>query len=177
MNHAIAIADAPSTAESRAELERILAGSAFANSPKLAAFLRFVVEASLAGRSDRLKGYTIAVGALGRRADFDPETDAIVRVDAGRVRRALARHYETEGAADPVVIDLPRRHYAPTFTHRAQQSPAASTPAQGDIPTQSDRPRPTAAAAEMCLLLLQSIAFNQVALEAEIASIREKLNH
>ena len=54
------------------QLERILASRDFRASDKLSAFLRFVVEETLAGRSDRIKGYTVATEVFGRPADFDP---------------------------------------------------------------------------------------------------------
>jgi hypothetical protein len=125
MTDTASISENPSPEEIRAQLSLVLAGASLAHAPKLASFLRFVVEVVLTGRSDRLKGYTIAVEALGRRSDFDPETDAIVRVDAIRIRRALARYYATEGAQDPIVIDLPRRSYVPTFSRRAPNRSAA----------------------------------------------------
>jgi len=58
--------DDPSGAEIHAALERIVASDMFRMSPQLAAFLRFVVEATLRGEGGRIKGYTIAVEALGR---------------------------------------------------------------------------------------------------------------
>jgi hypothetical protein len=76
----------------RAALGRVLASATFQSSPRLIAFLRFVVERVLAGDEMYLKGYTIAVEALGRNADFDPRLDPIVRVEAGRLRRLLARY-------------------------------------------------------------------------------------
>src|SRR5213596_640402 len=76
-------------------------------SPQLAAFVRFVVEATLRGEGGRIKGYTIAVEALGRGEDFDPQTDPIVRVEAGRLRRALQQYYAGLGATDSVAVDLP----------------------------------------------------------------------
>ena len=81
-----------------------------------ASFLRFVVETTLAGRGDRLKGYTIGVEALGRREDFDPQIDPIVRVEAGRLRAALARYYAGPGRNEPVVIELPRGAYRARFS-------------------------------------------------------------
>jgi hypothetical protein len=79
----------PTATEIRAALEDIVASKQFRVSPQLAAFLRFFVLETLAGRGDRLKAYTIAVGALGRDKTFDPQTNPIVRVDAGRLRLAL----------------------------------------------------------------------------------------
>jgi hypothetical protein len=102
--------------EIRQALAAMLASAAFRNSLRLTRFISFVVEATLAGRAGTLKGYTIAVGALGRGSDFDPQTDPIVRVEAGRLRQALARYYAEEGRNDRVLIELPRGTYVPTFT-------------------------------------------------------------
>jgi len=140
VDHTDIIRITPGERENRAALERVAASAAFAHAPMLVAFLRFVVGAVLTGRGDRLKSYTIAVEALGRPADFDPETDAIVRVDAGRIRRALTRYYRTEGAHDAVVIELPRGHYAPTFSRGARPTPAPSMWPDAGVPFGSDRP-------------------------------------
>src|SRR5262252_6138126 len=109
----------PGAREIRAALERVLASEVMRSSPQLAAFLRFVVEAVLAGSSDRIKGYVIAVEVLKRGATFNPQIDPIVRVEATRLRRTLERYYAGEGAEDPIVIALPRGTYVPTFTRRA----------------------------------------------------------
>jgi hypothetical protein len=103
----------------RAALNRIATNRPFDTSPKLTSFLRYVVESTLAGGGDRLKGYTIAVEALGRPESFDPQIDPIVRVEALRLRRALARYYDGAGADDPIVVDLPRGRYVPIFRRRA----------------------------------------------------------
>lgn len=102
----------PSAAEIRAELERVLASRCFQQAGRASHFLRFVVEQTVAGGSQRLKGYTIGVEVFGRPPDFDAQSDALVRVEAGRLRRRLVEYYASEGAADPVRIDLPRGSYA-----------------------------------------------------------------
>ncbi len=107
--------DLLSAEEVRAELALILASPAFSHSPRLAAFLRFVVESRLTGKADYIKSYTIGVEALGRGEDFDPHVDPIVRVEAGRLRKALARYYAGIGADRSVLIDLPRGSYVPVF--------------------------------------------------------------
>lgn len=126
--------DTPRANEVRQQLARILGSAAFRVSLQLSRFLSFVVEATLAGQGDRIKAYTIAVEALGRRSDFDPQTDPIVRVEAGRLRIALVRYYSGAGRNDPLVIDLPRGAYVPTFRRRgagsAQQSPATRLPVE-----------------------------------------------
>jgi TolB-like protein len=114
----------PSAQEIRAALERVLASDVMRPSPQLAAFLRFVVEAVLEGNSDRIKGYVIAVEVLKRGAEFNPQIDPIVRVEATRLRRTLERYYASEGADDPIVIVVPRGTYVPTFTRRVPRAGA-----------------------------------------------------
>ncbi len=111
---------APTADEVRAELQRVLAA-------QMSSFLTYVVEETLAGRGGHLKGYNVAVEALGRGADFDPVADPIVRVEANRLRRALDAHYSGEGAASPLRIVLERGSYMPRFV-RADAG-AAVTPA------------------------------------------------
>jgi hypothetical protein len=78
----------PSADEVRAALERIVASEPFRPSAQLQAFLRFVVDSTLKGEAERIRAFTIAVEAFGRDRDFDPQSDPIVRVEAGRRRRA-----------------------------------------------------------------------------------------
>ena len=118
--------DQPTSDEISVALERILRSDIFRKSPQLASFLRFVVETTLSGHRDRIKAYTIAVEALGRPDSFDPQIDPIVRGEAARLRRALARYYAESGAADPVVITLPSGRYVPVFR-------AAATPSKFDF--------------------------------------------
>ena len=86
--------------------------------------LRFLVERTASGESDRLKEYTVGVEALGRGTAFDPRTDPIVRAEASRLRARLERYYSGEGRADAVVIELPRGTYVPRFVSRTASAPA-----------------------------------------------------
>jgi len=101
--------------EVRAHLGRILASRSLARSESLSSFLRFAVEETLSGRGERLKGRVIAVHALGRNKTFDPRTDPIVAIQAGRLRRALDQYYEHEGSGELMRIELPKGSYQPTF--------------------------------------------------------------
>ena len=96
----------------RAALERILRSHCFEHAGRASDFLRFVVAETLAGATERLKGYTIAVNVFGRPPDFDAQADPLVRVEALRLRQRLTEYYAGEGAADQVRIELPRGGYA-----------------------------------------------------------------
>ncbi len=112
-----------SRAAVEAALERILASQAFAGSARLQRFLRYVVEATLDGRERELRAYAIAVDVFDRPADFDAQTDSLVRVEAGRMRRKLAAYAAEEGRDAAVRISLPKGGYVPVF------EPADATPA------------------------------------------------
>ena len=83
----------------RAELSRMLASPHFDASERNRGFLKHVVEEVLAGRADRIKAYTIATEVFGRDPKFDPQLDSIVRIEAGRLRRAIERYHLTDGRA------------------------------------------------------------------------------
>src|SRR5881398_1343499 len=109
------ISEHPNADEVRAALSHMATSDSFRGSPQLVAFLRYVVEATLRGGQDRIKGYTIAVEALGRGDDFNPQDDPIVRVEAMRLRRALQRYYANGGRDDVLRINLPLGSYVPVF--------------------------------------------------------------
>jgi hypothetical protein len=117
----------PSRLEVEFAVRSLLAGPTFSHSPQLSSFLQYVTNVTLAGNSSRIKAYTIGVDALGRRDDFDPDADAIVRVSAGRIRRGLLKYYANEGANTLIIIDLPLQHYIPTFSHRIASGTKSTT--------------------------------------------------
>lgn len=79
-------------------------------------FLRFVVEQTLAGNARHLKGFTIARAVFGRDETFDAAHDPVVRIQAGRLRRAIERYYLVAGRNDPIRIDIPKGAYVPAFS-------------------------------------------------------------
>lgn len=97
----------------RAQLDRMGRSAVFGQSQRRRRFLEFLVTEALAGRSDRLKGYTIATEIFERSADFDPAVDPVVRIEAGRLRDKLREYYDGEGRNDPVTISLPKGSYKP----------------------------------------------------------------
>ena len=112
-------------ANARACLERILASPCFVLSERQQRFLKFIVTETLAGHTDRLKGYTIAVEVFDRDVSFDPAIDAIVRVEAARLRAKLREYYDREGCTDPVRFELPKGAYAIRMEWRTSESTLA----------------------------------------------------
>lgn len=141
----------PAAPAVRETLERLLAGETFGRSERARELLRYLVEREQAGEADRLKGFAIAVDVFGKDADFDSSTDALVRVQAGRLRELLNQYYSTEGAAEPVRITIPRGGYVPSYeVNEAYVVPALAKPpltedavptGQAETPEQKHRRR------------------------------------
>jgi len=110
----------------RDQLSTVLASALFAHAERLGRFLRFVVEETLAGRADRLNQFAIAIDVFDRDETFDPTIDAIVRVEAGRLRSKLLEYYDDLGGDDPIRIELPKRSYAATFRQRSGRDESRS---------------------------------------------------
>jgi hypothetical protein len=98
----------------RAHLEEVLVSQPFAGSRRRQAFLRYVVEETLAGRGSTIKETNIAVDVFGRSRDFDAQDNSVVRVTGGEVRKRLAQAYSS-GLGHDLWIELPVGGYQPTF--------------------------------------------------------------
>lgn len=134
------------TARVREQLERILASAPFLNSRRPSQFLRYVVQRKLSGGEDGIKEYLIGIEAFERPADYDPKIDPMVRIEAGRLRKKLAQYYAGPGAADPIVIELPKGGYVPVFHERPAQprlveiAPPTGIPAPHQEPPEETSP-------------------------------------
>jgi len=110
----------------REQLEKILASEVFSRSQQLRRFLSFVVEQTLSAQGHTLKESVLAHELYGKGTDFDGGTDAVVRVDARRVRDKLREYYE--GRSDPVIISLPKGSYVPLFEDNSASVAAPTLP-------------------------------------------------
>jgi adenylate cyclase len=113
----------PSHGEIYSHLERLVANRNFRASPSQIAFLKFVVDQTLAGNAGSIKGYTVATQVFGRGPEFDQNSDPIVSIQANRLRQALERYYLTTGKHDSIRIDMPKGTYVPRFHHTRDIKP------------------------------------------------------
>jgi TolB-like protein/Tfp pilus assembly protein PilF len=119
----------------RAALEKVVSSDAFGKSERPARFLRHLVESALRGEVNLLKESLLGVDVFDRPPDWDPREVPIVRQEAARLRKRLAKYYESDGAADPVRIELPVGGYVPSFR---REGPEIHAPVMDRAP----RPRP-----------------------------------
>ena len=115
--------ESPNADQIRSEVDAVLASDIFTRAPSLAQFLAYVCRKVLCGESEQIKEYNIAIEAFGRQPDFDQKADAIVRVEAHRLRKRLKQYYETEGAARPLRIVIPPGQYVPNFVFAPTDEP------------------------------------------------------
>jgi hypothetical protein len=98
-----------------AELSKVLASRMFSKADRASRFLRFAVRQYLEGKSSELKEYVVGVEVLGRKPDFDPRVDTIVRAEAKRLRARLDEYYASAGKHDTIRISIPKGTYVPSF--------------------------------------------------------------
>jgi TolB-like protein len=156
------------------QLRRILNSAPIMNSSVLTQFLNFVVTETLAGRSDSLKEYTIGVQALKKDADFNPQIDSIVRIHAGRLRRALKEYYYELGQNDPIIIDIPKGSYTPLFTFKSDKDVMTLTDQSheelGSLAPEAEftSPSPTPSVVIECKPTIEVLPFKNVTTQKEV---------
>jgi Malectin domain len=157
----------------RAELDWLLQSGVLGRSVNLTKVLRYVCEEAAAGRGDRIKEYSIAVEALGRKPNFDPQTDTIVRVTFHTLRKRLHDIYDTgEGMSHAVRIVIPAGGYAAQFIDQQErvlpaippnvprEEAVSSAPVVGPIASpgkESQPPSPVWAGARVRWILLAAL--------------------
>ena len=97
------------------QIQKIIADPAFNDSIVLKNFLVFVVNETLKGNANQLNEYTIAVNVLDKPAHFRPEESGVVRIHAGRLRRALSSYYTQSGVFDKIRVSIPKGGFVPSF--------------------------------------------------------------
>ncbi len=130
----------PSPDDIRGQLERILASDDFIATERGRGLLRFLVDETLAGRSQYLKAFTLAQAIFNRSEYFDAQNDPCVRIAASKLRYAIERYYLKAGFADDVVITIPKGQYIPIFEPRLLPDRAVSSIGAPDV--EADSPEP-----------------------------------
>jgi Malectin domain len=109
------------------ELQVLLRSGILEKAPNLRHFLEYVAEQYFAGKTEEVKEYSIAVQALHRHEQFDPQSDTIVRVTAHTLRKKLEQYYATEGADHSIQIRLPAGKYLLQFERKQKTFPPPLT--------------------------------------------------
>jgi TolB-like protein/Tfp pilus assembly protein PilF len=134
-------------------LNQVVSSEAFGKTERPARFLRYLVETALRGEAPLLKENVLGVEVFDRPASWDPRLDPVVRQEAGRLRKRLAKYYENGGAESQVRIELPVGTYVPVFRRKPAEIETAPipSPAPEQIPAARSRFWLYAAAGFVCL--------------------------
>jgi hypothetical protein len=108
------------------QVDKLVNSHALHGSEQLCKLLRYLAKHALDHPGAPIKEYQIATEVFGRSADFDPQLDSMVRVQAGRLRVKLAEYYNSDGVEDPIMVELPRGTYVLSFHRRAPEVKAHS---------------------------------------------------
>lgn len=106
---------APSNGRVEAALQQLLEDDSFTATPDRRRLLGYIVSETLAGRVATLKGVVIAQDVFGRGAEFDPQSDPVVRIEAHRLRRDLDSFYANHGNRATIRISIPKGAYVAHF--------------------------------------------------------------
>jgi hypothetical protein len=126
----------------RQQLEKLLATPLFNSSKRYPSFLKLVVARVLAGQTDQLKERVLGVEIFGRPADYDTNSDPIVRVTAAEIRKRIEQYYQDPRHSQEIRLFLPAGSYAPQFSWPGRPSglPPGSTELPRSAPSKSSIP-------------------------------------
>jgi len=122
------------------ELEFILKSPFFRTTRRSKEFLAHVVNYKLEGHQEPLKERMIGAELFHRPAGYATGDDAVVRVQAGEVRRRLEQYYHATPEGSGVRIHLPVGSYTPEFIW-AQKTPPIQEPPETAKPEHPEQER------------------------------------
>lgn len=125
-------------------VERIVVSQSFAKSARLSSFLLCVCNLARTGRLDEINEQYIGTKVFGRRPDYDPGVDSIVRSHASRLRHRLTQYFNEEGRHEEWILTIPKGSYLPVFQRRETDMPLLAEDAGDD----EREPAPNAMAPE-----------------------------
>jgi len=96
--------------------------------------LIFVVRKSILEPEAPIQEFEIAHTVLGRRKDFNPLDDNIVRVQMAHLRKKLDLYFSTDGKNEPIVLTIALGSYKPVFTPKAKSQDTARPASEHAVP-------------------------------------------
>jgi hypothetical protein len=133
-------AQVPQREQYLAQIDRLLNSHVLHGSESLCKLLRYLAEHALDHPGTPLKEYQIATEVFGRSPNFDPQSDSTIRVQAGRLRLKIAEYYASEGADEPIQVEIPKGTYVVSFHRReatARQQARSHFPRPGELAAES----------------------------------------
>lgn len=109
-------------------VKRIASSRHLLKAPQLREILFYISRRALADNPSAITEQEIGCKVLGRRPDFNPNEDNIVRAQVRHLRRKLENYFSSEGADEPLILIIPKGTYLPRFEPRPATPPAPAEP-------------------------------------------------
>lgn len=108
-------------------VNRILASPPFQKSGRLRDLLQYITAQTIRGYGHELTEQHIGEAVFGKRPGYSPLEDSSVRVHARQLRLRLHEYFDGVGRDEPLIVEIPKGSYAPTFRNARtiEAAPAA----------------------------------------------------
>jgi hypothetical protein len=105
---------------------RVCNSQCFHSSTRLREFLIYVADCALRNCAEEATEQHIGIHVFQRPPGYNSSEDSIVRTHARLLRQKLSEYFNTEGADEDVIIEIPKGHYLPVFLPRHTQATQTS---------------------------------------------------
>jgi hypothetical protein len=118
--------------------ERIASSRYLNRSARLRDLLLYLSDRVLEGEAGEIHEQEVGHKVFGRPLNYDTGGDNIVRVHASLLRKRLEQYFAVEGAAEPLILEIPKGNYAPVFRQREEPEREAPVLPPPPLPTRTD---------------------------------------
>ncbi len=98
--------------------QRAARSPALSRAAQLRAILLYIVQQAILRPEEPVHEFEIAYRVLGRRSDFNPLDDSIVRVQMAHLRKRLDLYFSKDGINESILITIGLGSYEPVFSNR-----------------------------------------------------------
>jgi hypothetical protein len=135
-----AVIDDPLSDERWQLVQRIVASPPFQKSGRLRDLLQYITEQTIRGYAHELTEQHLGEAVFHKPAGYSPLEDSSVRVHARQLRLKLHEYFDGLGRDEPLIIEIPKGSYAPTFrVAKAVETAPVATPVIKPIAPRSNR--------------------------------------
>lgn len=109
-------------------IQRIISSHAFQKSARLRDLLQHITERTIHGHGYELTEQHIGEAVFHKPSGYSPLEDSSVRVHARQLRLKLHEYFDEDGRSEPLVVEIPKGSYVPTFRPATGSAPPLSEP-------------------------------------------------
>ncbi|MDE3103725.1 MAG: hypothetical protein KGK08_01000 [Acidobacteriota bacterium] len=104
--------------------QRIAASASLRRATRLQELLLFLAGSVLKDGRSLIREHEIGMRVFGRPEDYDTSFDNIVRTNVSDLRKRILTYFQSEGAHEPILLEIPRGSYLPVYQFRPAAQPA-----------------------------------------------------